>query len=196
MKTCKNCGAMIEDDAKTCDRCGASCEENLTVADKRPEENPDMFNFPPGQPAKYSLKWHNFLVVVLIIGAIFTAISAVRTFAGLDYRSEGIDPERVYSFYPGLKACDLLYGAAMICVAVYQIYVRNQLKNFRVNAPKLLSLLYIASLVINLIYLSAASNIIGESLFVAENIGTLVGSAAFLIINSVYYSKRKELFKY
>ena len=191
MKTCSNCKAQIEDTSRFCRYCGAKCEDYNGT--EEPVYSP--VESPAEAPANsYSMKWHKFLMVVMVISAIFTAIDGIGKITGAEYRSEGLVAEQVYSAYPGLKNCDTVYGIALIALGVFQFVVRNRLNQFRANGPFSLKIMYVISIVAGVIYIIWASSVIGINLFNTSNLGSIGGSVAFLIINSVYYSKRSELF--
>ena len=191
MKTCSNCNAQIEDTSRFCRYCGAKCEDYNGTEEpvyspvESPAEAPDN---------SYSMKWHKFLMVVMIIGAIFTAIDGISKITGTEYASHGLDAERVYSTYPGLKNCDTVYGIVLIALGVFQFVVRNRLNQFRANGPFSLKIMYGISIVAGVIYIIWASAVTGVNLFDSSNMGSIGGSIVLLIINSVYYSKRSELF--
>ena len=199
MKNCVNCGAEIEDQNKFCPHCGTSCEngQEIVSSESTPIESvPEVQNEPGPQSNPHSMKWHNFLMVTMIIGGILTILNGVNTMMGSEYISVGYDSAQVYRAFPGLKSCDIFYGIAMIALGVYEFIVRSRLNNFRINAPTSLKIMFVLSIMANLIYLAWASSVTGTSLFNSSNIGSLLVSVLFLIINSVYYSRRSELFVY
>ena len=212
MKHCSSCGAELEENAVFCPRCGASCKEAAPVnlekpdgsrtesqagsqTDSRPYRAGTPYN--TADPLGYPMKWHRFLMVVMLIGAVITIFNGFTSLTGYNYNtSEGLTAEMVYRAYPSLKAIDILYGVAVIALGVYQIFVRNQLNAFRVNGPRMLDWLYIGSLTVNIVYLALASNATKISLFNDSSLITLAGNAGMFIINHIYYSKRRDLFKY
>lgn len=151
----------------------------------------------------YPMKWHRFLMVVMIIGAILTIISAVGFLSGNVYLREGLQPDKVYEVYPGMKNIDRIYGIAMIAVGAFQIIVRNQLNAFRKSGPKFLMILYVAAIVANLIYylgvVSALKDHVGETAIAelrTSNLTQMIALVIYAVINYVYYKKRKSLFVY
>ena len=146
------------------------------------------------EPDRFPMKWHRFQMVIMIIGSVITMIGGITYITGYAYTQQGFMAGDVYQTFPGLKACDVVYGIATIALGVFQLFVRNQLNQFRVNAPRLLTILYIAAIAIQLIYMAAASSATGVNLFTASTLGSVGGTVLFLFINSVYYSRRRELF--
>ena len=193
MIRCKNCGAEMDEQEKFCRQCGTRREEMPAVDLKKPEPVDDRTTA-SADITGYSMKWHNFLMVVMIIGGVLTIINGFINVSGYEYTSQGLDAARVYSVYPGLKTADVAYGIAALCLGVFQFYVRNSLHAFRENAPRLLIILYVASIAAQLIYMAAASAAIHENLFNGSNLGSVIASGVMLLINGSYYYKRKALF--
>ena len=180
MKKCRNCGAEMSEFDRLCPHCGADNEEPETEI--REEPRPD--------PAAYPMRWHKFLMVVMIIGAVLNAISGIRVASG------SVNGE-YYGEFPGLQGCDRFCGFATIILAVFQLYTRNSLNAFRKEGPALITILYAAGLAINVIYMLMASAAIPGSigeLFDLSNVSPLLLSLVMLTANYIYYKKRKALF--
>lgn len=191
MKKCPNCGAEMEEQNNFCPQCGSRCDNGQVP--ESPAYQPSEGYSGDGTEL-YPMKWHKFLMVVMIIGAVLTAISGISTMAGLQYRSEGLEASYVYAVFPGLKSCDMVYGIVLIALSVFQIITRNRLKEFRANGPYSLRLLYILSIAVNVIYLAWGSSVTSVNLFTSANLGNIAGSVILLLINNSYYNKRRELF--
>ena len=187
MRTCRNCGATFGDEERACPYCGKKVEELA-------ESEQQLQSIPALAEDRYPMKWHRFLMVIMLIGGGLAIINGISVFAGTHYRKMGFDAASVYNYYPGLKACDLLYGIAMIGLGIFEIYVRNLLNRFRAKGPKMLNRMYILSIAAEAIYLAAASSALEETVFDISNLGSLAGTAVMLVINNTYYSRRKELF--
>jgi len=117
-------------------------------------------------------------------------------FTGAHYRSAGtdIDPEFVYSFFPGLKQTDYITGALMIGLAVFAIVVRMKLAGFKQGAPKMYLVFLAVSIVVSVGYLIAVSGIVGETTFDSNTIGQIVGSGVMIVVNYIYFKNRAHLF--
>ena len=187
MKRCISCGAEIPEKQSFCPKCGTPIDEVQTTGDYS-QTIPDL------RAQNYSMKWHNFQMVIMIIGAILTMINGLMTISGTVYLRQGVSADNVYAVYPGLKSTDVMYGIAVICLGIFEWIVRNKLNKFCANGPTMLKTLYIASIAVELIYLAAASSATNINLFDASTIGSITGSVLFFIINSVYYGRRKGLF--
>lgn len=192
MKTCRSCGSAFGDGELFCPYCGTKVEE--VPADTETVAPESVQSAPAAGEEKYPMKWHRFLMVIMIIGGVIAVINGISAITGTEYIRQGLDADRVYSFYPGLKSCDFLYGLATIGLGIYEIIVRNRLNQFRENGPSMLKGLFILSIVVQLIYLASASSVTKINMFDSSTIGNLGGSAFMLIVNSIYYSRRRELF--
>ncbi len=145
-------------------------------------------------PGSYKLKWYKFLIYfALWASAVLNVVSAFAYFTGSIY---GDAANRVYSYYGGMKALDIIMGLILLGLAVFSIYVRFQLAGFKTGAPKKLEYLYIANALIPLLYLLAASSVTGISFtdLASGSWGSLAGSVAMVFINRNYFSKREALF--
>ncbi len=193
MRKCGKCGAVISDREDVCPYCGADYEEPAPGA-----ENPENQTWEPytaGETAaEHPMKWHKFLMVTMIIGAVLTAMNGISLLSGTAYTSQGLDVNSVYNAYPGMKSMDMLFGFGAICIGVFEFYVRNQLNRFRRNALSRLKILYIASLAYDVIYLYTVSSILNVNAFDISSLGMIGSTVASFIINTIYYSKRSDLF--
>ena len=195
MKKCSNCGTMIDDGYNYCPNCGMSCDNS---SDRENESNNSTDDITDKKEGQYPLKWHRFMMVMMIISAVFTIINGFGVISGIEYVKEGLQPPWSCSpcacAFPALKSCDVFYGIVIICLGIYQFVVRNSLNQFRKNGPSLLKSLYLLSIIAGIIYMSSVSSITGTNLFSSTNMGSVGSSVLFLILNSIYYSKRSELF--
>ena len=234
MKQCGGCGRYISDFDRTCPHCG-HVDESMSEAEKpavslekpvseEPAREPEQSGFyqdngspyeqnrttdhaRPSACTPYPMRWHGFLMGMMIVVAIGAMISGIGYLTGFVYSSYSteysgttIRAEDVYRAFPGLKTCDIIYGISVICIGVYEIYVRNRLHAFRKDSVKFLLLLYAATLIVNIIYVISAASVMGYSLgeFISE-VDTsaklqLFRPVLFALINGSYYNKRKALF--
>lgn len=208
MQKCEGCGAYYSDFDKVCPHCGRASdlvpqeEDNHaqhtaeTPAESSwkpagsgteepyrpyPQEDRSTFTEPARNPA-HSLKWHKFLMFVLILGAIsniFTGFTMI------------IDP------LAGSVTEDILFGIASVGLGVFQLFVRNRMAAFRKDSWKLLFVLYGAKAALDIVSMITT----GESFFAAAGVDLksslyvyVISVAIYLLLNYKYYSKRKELF--
>ena len=212
MAYCTYCGTKLVDGTRFCPNCGNPVGE--TEGDGRPDpgigqpygvgaaggqapyssagSSYDSGNRSAADPAGMPMGWHKFLMVIFIIGGIISILNGITMLTGIQYSMQGADPDAVYSYFPGLRMWDYVYGVICIALGVFQIYVRNRLNGFYANGPKLLMIFYIVGIVTSVLYLFNASAIIGDA--PVESIGSVIVSVVMMIINYIYYRKRKELF--
>ena len=137
------------------------------------------------------MKWYKFLTCFsLIAGAVLNGLYAILAFSGSQY---GGYAEEVYEMFEELQVVDVLYGFALIALAGFGIYVRQRLAGFYENGPKMLNVLYIASLAVSIFYLIVVSSIVGDVDFTSA--GTSMAFSAIMIAaNTSYFKKRAHLF--
>lgn len=143
---------------------------------------------------EYPMKWYKFLInFLLFASAVLNLINGFRYLTGAIYGD--VNPELVYAFFDGLKPLDMVVGVACIALAIFAIYTRMRLANFKKDAPKCVYALYIAGAAISLIYVLIAQAVIGvDGGIPAETIGSIVGSGVMVICNYTYFQKRQSLF--
>ena len=194
MKNCRNCGAVIENKSRFCPQCGAKC------GDKSPEYGfaEDSWETDcdpgPGPDSTYPMKWHKFLMVIMILSGILLIANGINFISGTVHSGNGYDADLVYMVYPALKSYDMIYGIVLISLGVFEFIVRSRLRQFRRNGPGSLKVLYVSSIASNVLYLLAAGSATGIDAMTTSNLTTLGISAVFLFINISYYSKRSSLF--
>lgn len=119
---CKNCGNSLAAGMRFCPRCGASCGGARHIQ-----------HFPPAADPVRPMKWFYFLIY---FGLWVVALgSALRGILFLHFASQSnlelID-------YPAMEVYYRIGGILQIVYAVYLIYTRFQLSNFRLQGPTLL----------------------------------------------------------
>lgn len=146
---------------------------------------------PTGQP----MKWFKFLIYFgLFAGALLNLVNGSIQLTGEQY---GGYKEFVYSRFAALQAVDIIFGILLILLAILGVYTRFQLSSYRRNGPTCLNVLYIANIILSLAYLIAASvltqiNIVelgGSSMIIS-----LVISIFMVVVNTIYFKKRSQLF--
>ena len=147
--------------------------------------------------SKYPMKWYKFLLVLFVLSGIANILVGFSTMTGAQYVESGISyAEYVYDWYPGLKVIDVIYGLYAIAMGVYVFMVRSALKGFKRSAPKMVTILYVVSLVSFLIYNIISASIIGMGIanLMAELTLQVVVNLAMIFINKAYFKTRQELF--
>ena len=200
---CPNCGTQCPDDTKFCPNCGSS------VANNQPTENaqqnfgqpnytqpnytqPNNYTQPQMYNVQLEMKWFKFLIYFgLFAGAVLNCLSAILQITGAVYEESA---EVVYIFFPELKFFDIFYTILLLALAVLQIFTRFQLSGFKKNGPKLILIVYSAAAVISLLYGIVASVILHEFLFNANMIISIIVPVVMVVLNKIYFDKRKDMF--
>lgn len=200
---CPKCRAAMPNGAKYCTECGAKLPVQPDSVPNVPqpaiqeaptyEAQPVMTKAPPAQELQpCGMKWYKFLIYfALWAGAIVNLIDSLQFFTGSIL---GDDVEILYAYYPLLKVLNLAFALILVTYAVFAIYTRYRLAQFRQNGPACLHALYLVQLAMVLIYWLAGSLILGEWLDLASGFSDLISSIVILCINIVYFRKRKHLF--
>ena len=182
---CPNCGASVNDGNSFCANCGAPLS---TANAQQPQYQQPLAPEP-------KMKWFKFIIYFgLFAGALVNFLSGFSLLTGSIY--EG-DAELVYAFFDELESIDTLVGIALIALAAFGVFVRFRLSGFYQNGPALLNATYIAAIVISIVYLMGVSSVLGdfaEGMDFSSYISSVVSSIAMVIINTIYFKKRKHLF--
>ncbi|MBE6626824.1 MAG: zinc ribbon domain-containing protein [Ruminococcaceae bacterium] len=211
---CPNCGSEIKDGARFCVSCGKPVENNSgAVANEQPNQyyqsnqyqqapyNQYQYTQPvqPVQPA-LGMKWFKFVIYFsLWAGAILNIGYAIMAFTGAHYETEYEGAaELVYAMFEELKTIDLLYGLAMIALAVYMIVARFRLAGYYKNGPAMFISTYAIALLISVVYYVAVLTVVPEVAdadnVVSNLVGNAIGNGLMILLNSIYFKKRKHMF--
>ncbi len=216
---CPNCGNLLAEGSRFCPYCSSILEksagetqneafsgsdETLSVPDRQPsyggwdpygDNRPlstgsdDPRNDPRG------MKWFKFIIYFqLFANAAVNGIAALMTATGARYQGQA---DKVYSVLPQLRTLDLVYILLLLGLVVLAIVARMQLARFRRRGPLLYYLLQIANIAVAMLYLLAASAVSGIPLSQLDLSNTIVSlglSLVMLIVNIIYFGKRKDLF--
>ena len=86
----------------------------------------------------------------------------------------------------------------MIALAVFDIVVRQRLAHFQRSGPRSLLILYVASIVVSLLYLILATAIVGDWLLSSDTISqyatNIIIAVVMILVNNLYFKKRASLF--
>lgn len=149
-------------------------------------------------PAKLGMKWYKFLIYFsLLIGFIFNFLSGLGYISGVIYMTttDGqITAEQVYNLYgPVLHASDIIFGFALIAMAIFAITVRSKLADFDSNAPSCFYAYLTTDIVLGVLYHLAVLIITGENVMISQ-IGNWIVAFLYLLANVRYFSRRMHLF--
>ena len=222
MKKCEGCGAYYSDFDRVCPHCGRA-DETMPEPKEEPEKMPELTPGSPvnlekkhAEPVNlvkplaedtentgaapeadkpfspyrveqrlvpnYPMKWHNFLVVILLIGAILSILGGLGMIAGTRsgiyedaFREAGLGAN-----FDDVKSFLTTYSVISIATGIFEIVLHIRLKKFRKKAPVLLMVLYGVNIAVYL--------------FIMPSIRGAVLTAAFAVVNWIYYKKRMDLF--
>ena len=189
---CPKCGSEIADNAKFCVSCGSPVEA-------QPAQATYVGDNGIVQPV-LPMKWYKFLIYFsLWAGALLNIGIGLMALQGTQYETDGeVTAELVYAMFDGLKTLEVLYGAACIALAVYMIVVRFRLAGYYKNGPAMFISTYAIALLINVIYYVAVITIVPEIVeagnVTANIVGTVIGNVLMIVLNNIYFKKRKHLF--
>lgn len=213
MKFCSSCGTQLNDDVNFCVKCGAAQPMRQTVPTQpvqppvqyaQPIQPPVQPGYVPQQPMSplqaagmtYGMGWFKFLIYfALFAGAILNVVQGVLLLTGANYDGAS---KLVYAVFSDLEIVDKGCGIALIALAVLQIVTRFRLAGFKRGATGLILTCYAAIAVIEIVYIAGFAASVPEYVFESADIGSAIGSivasVVMLIVNAVYFGKRKALF--
>lgn len=216
---CTKCGLHIEDDAKFCTGCGTPTDVDCQPAEttvvpqstKRKDEFDD-FNTCYHQPAcavrtGLSMSWNNFLTSFLLYaGAVSNLILAILVMTGMYFQfmadlagapSGGFADalREIYMQYSGLKSLNIMTGIFLIALAVYAVFARMRLASYKKDAVFHVPVFYLLSAILCIAFFTKLDNILEmESAFVTLGIILSIPGFLHVLLNSIYYYKRRNLF--
>ena len=151
------------------------------------------------------MKWFKFLIYfALFAAAIIAVYNGVQLLTGSHYGSQD-EKTLVYSVFEIMKTVDLAVGLLYLGSAVYAIVTRFALSGYKSIGPKLLFGQYALNTAINLIYVIAVSSVLNNvsdvinvssytSQLTRQAIGQVILAVVMIIVNKVYFDKRKDMF--
>ena len=208
---CRFCGKQIPDQAKFCPECGADLApapsaappENVPSVPAAPVAPVEPVRPPQGTPdpaaatgvietPRRGMKWFKFIIYFqLWFTLLVCVIYSSMYYTGSFYEGAA---DQIYSYWPSLKALDVIMSILIFAMGVYAVFVQRALAKFRARGPVMYYILCGAGILISLIYISAAGTILGESAANAETLYSFFFSIILLFINIRYFNNRKHLF--
>ena len=143
------------------------------------------------------MNWYKFIIYVqCFLGALGALVTGISQMVGAPY---GEGAGLVYTFYPGLRVVDVLYGLSSIAAGALLMYAWRGLRRFKASSVGVYLIIPIITTVAAIVYLIAASIIVRSSLLGSGSVsggmlGAIVGNVGLLIGNYIYFNKRKHLF--
>lgn len=145
-----------------------------------------------------SMKSHKFIIYFsLFMGALYSLSDGLRYITGAQYSNNGFSPAQFYAVFPTVKSLDMIFGIACLGQAVYCLYARQRLAHLKGDGPAHLKALAILGMLMSLAYLLMASSAMKlpvRQFINPQLLGSLLGSAIYLLIIWIYYDKRKAMF--
>lgn len=136
--------------------------------------------------------WYNFLIYfALWVSAVSNVWNGLQMATGLVY---GDDAALVYGYLPSLQIADILYGVFLLLCAAFGIYTRFMLAQYRKIGPTCLYVLYAAVTVMPLVYTAFVGAMLGANMLDADTLSSAAVGAVMLVVNILYFRKRKDLF--
>lgn len=198
---CPKCGSEIPNESKFCTHCGAQTtprpaqqsQQNYSANNSSTQQQYNQQQYAQQQQYNgYPMNWYKFLIYfALFASCVLNLISGIVILTGGHY---GGYASMVYAYFGGLKALDIIIGILIILLAAFAIVTRFSLAKLQASGPKYLYILYIGSFVVNIIYAIAVGAITGINVFDTSIIIQLIVCVVMVIVNHIYFSKRKSLF--
>lgn len=87
-----------------------------------------------------------------------------------------------------------MYGILLLVLAVFMIVTRFQLSGLKKNGPKMIVALYGLNIAIAIIYAILISCTTDYMAFDASTVGQCILPIVMIIVNKVYFDRRKDIF--
>ena len=161
---------------------------------------PEMNGYQSGMMGPLPMNWYNFVVnvqYILILLFNVVAIEMLLVQGGVFGSKEG--QEFMYGASGAFIAADVIYIILIVIASILCVLVRQKLVKFQKDAWKW----YIGYLIFNLaasvLYYIGLASIYGSlgfeaSVFGPRIIGSLLGTVICVVLNYIYFNKRKHLF--
>ena len=212
---CTNCGRQLANGSTYCPFCGtALAPRPLQTPEPKAEtppvpdpdalypRQPESFGQQPPRPVPADpqndprgMKWFKFILYFqLFANALINLVNAVTVFAGAHYQGSA---DTVYSVFPAQHTVDIVYGILCLALAALGIYTRFRLSAFRRNGPGLYLGLIAANILVPVLYMLLSSLVTGiplTSLLDVNSIVSLAANIIMLVVNKIYFDRRKDLF--
>lgn len=199
--TCPYCGTESPESTTVCPACGAalSAAQPAQASLEQPAQNGtpapgQAFPAPEPDPYKgHSMGWYKFhIYFALFANAIVNGLSSLSYFTGTIF---GAGRDDVYRAFPAVPIICVVMGFLMLGFAVLAIITRFSLAALEKKGPLLLYLVYGVEIVFSLLFALALYLVTGVSeVFDSSLISSVVLNLVFLIVNIVYFTKRKDIF--
>ncbi len=144
---------------------------------------------------KYPLKWFKYIIYLqLFLNVVMLGIEGILYVSGAIYQG---DAELIYLYYGnGIKVLDVLYGTLLLGMAGFALYTRMRLAKFRKNGPLCYLIFLIVPTVGSVAYMLVLCLLTQQwhLLNFSSIFGSMVGMVVAIIVNYIYFKKRRVLF--
>ncbi|WP_294405081.1 hypothetical protein, partial [uncultured Ruminococcus sp.] len=146
--------------------------------------------------AEMNMGWFKFTIYFqLFANALLNLFNGVSYLTGYLY---GGNSALVYTVYPSLKAFDVCFGIIYIVIVGYAIYTRMMLAKYKKTGPLNLYILLGANILMGILSNVAILAYVGTDVLDASDMTSfgrqLAATITLLIVDIVYFNKRKHLF--
>lgn len=213
---CRNCGTDLSGAGRFCPNCGAPVN---TAPEQQPQYQQPLYQQPqyqqpsyqqpqyqqplyeqPVQQPAHQMNWYKFLIYfALFASAVVNVINAIRFLTGT-INGSASDADFLYAFFPSWKTLDIIVGLLFLVLAALAVFTRFRLAGYCKNGPTCLYLTYALSALCNVVYLIGVALVLSGSgislgdLDIAPTIANIIVPIVMVVINVIYFNKRKELF--
>ena len=134
---------------------------------------------------------------------IVAGLKALTVLTGAHYRGGA---SLVYSILSSLRVIDILFGISLLLFAVFCVVTRYDLARFRRQGPTRYLWVYGLSIILPVVYLIAVFAVLSgyssmfslSSLIPSDSVIEIIVYAVFdvimIIVNKIYFDKRRHLF--
>ena len=146
--------------------------------------------------AEMNMGWFKFTIYFqLFANALLNLFNGVSYLTGYLY---GGNSALVYTVYPSLKAFDVCFGIIYMFIVGYAIYTRMMLAKYKKAGPLNLYILLGANILMGILSNVAILAYVGTDVLDASDMNSfgrqLAATITLLIVDIVYFNKRKHLF--
>ena len=211
---CTNCGRQLANGSTYCPFCGTALAPRPEQPPRPSPENPtppDPGALYPRQPAygqqparpvpadpkrdPRGMTWFKFIIYFqLFANALINLANAIAVLTGAHYQGAA---DTVYAVFPAQRAVDIFYGVLCLGLAAFGVYTRFALSGFKRRGPGLYLGLIAANILVPVLFMllsSVFTRIPLTSLLDVNGITSLAANIAMLVVNKIYFGKRKDLF--
>lgn len=168
-------------------------QQNNTYQNLMNQANYQQNSYQP----QLGMKWYKFVIYFLLfLSAILNLFGGIAIMTGAHYTdSTGENyADMIYDVFDGLKTIDIIMGIICIALAIYALFVRAMLAEYKQIGPKLFIAMYAIDIVTMLIYSILVTSVTSLSIADIMDVKDVVINIFWIVINKIYFDNRKHLF--